>query len=269
MTTQDLYSFKNYRDYLRVEFAGTGPHRGRRLLLSEHLRCQTSFLSQVFTDRAHLSLEHAIQTSEFLNHTALEKKYFMLLVQKEKAGSKALIRYYDDEISAFQKERESIRERINIRTELSVEDQMKYYSTWHYSAIHVLCALPGLNTVEAIARKLKLDASTVKAVLEFLEERGFVARKNSVYNIGATRIHLPKGSAMLPRHHANWRVKAIEAVDEEKSEDLHYSAVLGISKKDMSVFKEKLLSLLQEFEPVVTASKEEVPVILLMDLFGL
>ena len=269
MSVIDLFHFKDYREYLRVEFAGTGKNRGRRATLSEYLRCQTSFLSQVFTDRAHLSLEHALQTAAFLNLSELEKKYFMLLVQKGKAGSKDLASYFEEEILRIQNDRENIKERININTKLSAEDQMKYYSTWYYSAIHVLCALPNLNHSEAIAIKLKLEPAIVKESLQFLEERGFVLRKGGTYQIGATRIHLPKGSSMLPRHHSNWRIKAIEAVDHEKSNDLHYSAILGISKRDTKLFKEKLLQLLQEFETIITDSTAEVPIVLIMDLFGL
>lgn len=193
----------------------------------------------------------------------------MLLVQKGKAGSVALERFFDEEISQIKKNREEIKERIKIKTELSAEDQMIYYSVWYYSAIHVMCALPGLNTLDAISQRLKLDIAVVKNALQFLEERGFVMKNGASYQIGSTRIHLPKGSAMLPRHHSNWRMKASESVDQEKANDLHYSAVLGISKRDAKIFKEKLLKLLEEFEPLVRDSKEEIPVVLLLDLFGL
>ena len=193
----------------------------------------------------------------------------MLLVQKAKAGSKSLESFFNGKISEIQKQRDQVKERIKIKTELKTEDQMKYYSSWFYSAIHILCALPNLNTVEQISKKLKLDIGLVKEVLNFLESKGFVQSSAGKYSIGSRRIHLAQGSPMLPRHHSNWRMKAIESVDQEKTSDLHYSAVLGIAKRDIKVFKEKLLNLLEEFEPIVSESKEEVPVVLLMDLFEL
>ncbi len=265
----DLFQYTDYRSYLRKEFAGTGERRGRRTLLAKKLRCQTSFLSLVFTDRAHLSLEHSLGTTDFLGHRESEKRYFMLLVQKGKAGSRELERFFDEQLEQIRTQRENIKERIGIKTELSTEDQMKYYSSWFYSAIHILSALPEHNSIEMISKTLKLEISVVKTALEFLEERGFVTRKNGALNIGARRIHLPKDSAMLPRHHSNWRMKAIEAVDHEKKDDLHYSAVLGISRKDLKILKEKILELLQTFEPVIQNSKEEIPVIFLADLFEL
>jgi uncharacterized protein (TIGR02147 family) len=269
MSKIDLYQFRDYRKYLRLEFAGTGPLRGRRTQLAKHLRCQTSFLSQVFTDRAHLSLEHAVPTSEFLNHTPSETKFFMALVQKARAGSKSLEHYFDEEIALLLSHHDQIQSRIPTERELGPEAQMTYYSTWYFSAIHVLCALPKWQTAQEIAVHLKLEIQLVKEVLLFLEKNGFVVKKAGSYQIGATRLHLPKGSPMLPRHHSNWRMKAIDSVDQEKPQDLHYSAVLGISKKDQAIFREKILSLIEEFEPIVRSSKEEIPVILLFDLFNL
>ncbi len=267
MYLHSIYDFLDYRDYLRKEFSGTGEGRGRRSHLAQFLNCQTSFLSQVLTDRAHLSLEHAIKTSDFLKHNEDEMKFFMLLVQKGKAGTKELEHYFESETNSILKNREEIKERVKVRTKLNNEDQMKYYSSWHYLAAHILSAIPGLNTLDQISRRLKIELKTVKEAMEFLENRGFVKSTAGHYSIGLTRLHLPKGAAMLPRHHSNWRIKAIESFDFEKPNDLHYSVVLGISKKDQKIFKEKLLKLLEEFEPVIQSSKEELPVVLLMDLF--
>jgi uncharacterized protein (TIGR02147 family) len=265
----EIFQFRNYRDYLKKEFAGTGENRGRRSFLARHLDCQTSFISQVLTERAHFSLEHAIQVSVFLNHTPLERKYFMLLVHADRSGSSTLKAHFEEEIVQIRKKRNEVKERINVRTQLSAEDQMTYYSAWHYSAIHILCALPDFRSVEAFSVRLKLDIPVVKRTLQFLEERGFVRKNSTGYEIGSTRIHLSNGSPMLPRHHANWRMKAIERVDNQKSHELHYSAVLGISRKDVKALKDRLLQLLEDFEPVIERSKEEEPIAFLMDLFTL
>lgn len=243
--------------------------RGRRTQWAQTLRCQTSFVSQVLTERAHLSLEHAVKTAQFLNHNSIERDYFMLLVQKGRSGSVELSGYFDSQMRKILKDREQIKSRIQVQQTLSEADQMKYYSTWHYSAAHVLSALPGLNTLEAMSRRLMLAPKKTKQILEFLEERKFVQKDKGEYKIGSARIHLENGSPMLPRHHANWRMKAIDAIDSENEKDLHYSAVLGISKKDQEKFKEKLLKLLEEFEPMIRDSKEEVPVIMNLDLFEL
>ena len=64
-------------------------------------------------------------------------------------------------------------------------------------------------------------------------------------------------------------MRAIEAVNYEQKDDLHYSAILGINKSDVPKFKEKMLELIQELEPIIKESEEDTPVALLMDLFVL
>src|SRR5690606_6024656 len=114
-------------------------------------------------------------------------------------------------------------------------------------------------------RVLKLDPETVGTAVEFLESRGFIQKSAQGYQIGSRRIHLATGSPMLPRHHANWRMKAIEAVDHSREGDLHYSGIVGLSRKDATLFREKLLALIAEFEAILKDSQEEVPVAIVMD----
>ncbi len=263
-----LYDFNDYRQYLKSTFSGTGEGRGKRGALAIALNCQSSFLSQVFTDRAHLSLEHAIKVCDYLNFDEKESDYFMLLVQKGKAGNKKLENYFQNKLKKIKHARDQIDQRLKIKSDLSLEDQMTYYSIWYYAAIHIAASIPQLDTAEKISKYLDLNILVTKNVLSFLEAKGFLEFVNGVYVVGARRIHLKKGMPMLPRHHSNWRMKAIVSLDEEKDQDLHYTAVLGISKADVQLLRERLLKLLEEFEPVILKSPEETSVVLLLDLFG-
>jgi predicted transcriptional regulator len=191
----------------------------------------------------------------------------MLLVQKDKAGEYALSQYFQGKLLKIRQQRSKINQRIKVHTTLSVEDQMTYYSTWYYAAIHILVSVPGYQTVDAIASRLKLNARTVTSALSFLVVRGFVLEDQNTFSIGKTRMHLDKTNRMLPRHHSNWRMRALDSVDNDKVDDLHYTSVLGISKKDMKRFKEELLNLLEKFEPVIQESIQDTQVIFLLDLF--
>ncbi len=262
-----VFDFFDYTEFLKNAFSGVGAQRGSRLKLAEHLNCQPSFLTQVFSGKVQLSFEHAYTTCEYLNFSPAEKDYFMLLVQKGRAGSKKLVLFYQEKIQSILKERDLIKNRMKVDTNLSVEDQMKYYSTWFYSSIHILTSVPGLHNPESIAERLNLDILLIKQALEFLVLKGFVQIKNNQYHIGNRRIHLTKGSEMLPRHHTNWRQRAIDAVDYEKEDELHFTGVLGIAKKDMKIFKSRLLKLLEDLEPVISESNQDTQVILLLDLF--
>lgn len=262
-----IFNFTDYRLYLKEVFSGSGSGRGKRGLLAKQLNCQPSFLTQVFMERAHLSLEHALSTCDYMKFDENETQYFMLMVQQAKAGTKNLEDFFEKELKKIREKRDSIDARIRIQTNLSVEEQMTYYSVWYYCAIHILSSLPSIKTVEDISEYLKLDLLTVKEAMHFLKEKGFVTESDGKLQIGSRRIHLKKGNSMLPRHHANWRMKAIAALDSDKKDELHYTAVLGIAKKDYNLFREKMMNLVAEFEPIITKSPEEVQVVMLLDLF--
>lgn len=262
-----VFDYDDYQAYLANRFAPSGESRGGRSKLAQTLRCQNSFVSQVLSGKSHLSLEHALLTSQFLDHSEEESRFFMLLVVKGKAGSKSLEKFYEGQIREIREKRQQIRERIQVSHELKGEDQMTYYSAWYYLAIHILVALPPFQTKEALCRHLHLPPAKVGEVLDFLHSRGLVIEKSGRYGIGVARIHLGHGSPMLARHHANWRMKAIEAVDHADQDDLHYSGVIGISAEDGNKLKSLLLSFIEKTEGVVRESKEDTAFCLLLDLF--
>ncbi|MCM2322226.1 MAG: TIGR02147 family protein [Oligoflexia bacterium] len=264
-----VFDHEHYQDYLVSLLLKSEHSRGNASRLARFLGCQSSFISQVLSGRAHLSLEHAIRVSDFLNHTADERHYFMLLVQGDRAGSEKLRHYYRAQTQAIRDRRRLVRERIRVHEDLKPEHQMIYYSVWWYLAIHILVALPGTQTREQLAKRLNLAPEIVERALSFLTESGLIVEKAGKYSIGAKRIHLGPESPMLPRHHANWRNKALQAIDEMKPENLHYSGVIGISRADAKKLRAMMLDLLQRTEPIVRDSPEEAPYVMLLDFFEL
>jgi len=267
--TVSVFDYLHYQPYLRASLSHSAEARGRQSQLAKYLRCQSSFVSQVVGERTHLSLEHAVKSTQFLNLNAEEKHYFMLLVQKDKAASQDLVKYFQGQIDELQKRRQFVRERMKVEDEIRPQDHAIYYGVWWYLAIHILVALPGTQTRDEIAKRLSLGTEQVREALQFLVKHGLITESRGKYSIAKGRIHLGQGSPMLPRHHANWRMRAIQAVDLPKEDDLHFSGVIGISRKDGEKIRSTLLELLQKTEPVIQASQEEAAYVFLMDFFEL
>lgn len=265
----NVFDFHSYTAYLKAAFDHPGAEKGMRSRLAKALGCQTSFVSQVMSGRLHFSLEHGLTITQFLRLNAAETQYFLMLLQKAKAGSMALQNYFDNEIAGLRKKRELIKERIEVHGELSEKDQIIYYSAWWYMAVHILVALPGLNTRSALIKRLNLPAKNIDRALRFLKQASLIVESNGVFKIGKTRIHLGTGSPFLPRHHVNWRIKAIEVAEKAHSQDLQYSALLGISRADGKKIRNLLLNLVQKTEPIIIKSKEEAPYVMLLDFFEL
>jgi hypothetical protein len=153
---------------------------------------------------------------------------------------------------------------------LSPEAQMKYYSAWYYSAIHVSTSVPELQTRDTLASALGLAPGLISECLEFLVEHGLVISKNNRFAIGPVRMHLGADSSMISRLHANWRLQSLQSLERPVSTtamDLHYSTVLTLSHSDVARVREALLKAIDETEKIFRPSKEEVVYCVGMDWF--
>jgi uncharacterized protein (TIGR02147 family) len=254
---QNLFEFADYKAYLNVKLAATGSNRGQRSALAKHLKCQTAFVSAVLNAEPHFSLEHAIKINQFLNHTDEEGHYFMLLLQKGRAGSKSLADYFEKQLKTIRQKRSQVADRIGVAPVLSSDAAMKYYSSWHHAAIHIATAIPGLQHKEAIAHHLRLPLQLVVESLEFMVSEGLVKRTGDRFEIGNARIHLSKDSPLIAKHHSNWRQQAIQSVERAQKDALHYSAVYTISEEDYTRINSMLLKTLEDAEAVFRETKIE------------
>ncbi|OFZ01781.1 MAG: hypothetical protein A2070_01290 [Bdellovibrionales bacterium GWC1_52_8] len=108
-----------------------------------------------------------------------------------------------------------------------------YYSAWYYSAIHLLIAIPEFQTKEALHRRLRISLKKVSEVLAFLLECGLASEDRGRYTPGITSIHLGNDSPTIAKHHTNWRMHAIQALEHETPEELHYSSAVSIAREYM------------------------------------
>lgn len=266
---KSLFEHEDYKAYLRDRIEDSpSKGRGMKLKIAEYTGCQTSFISQVLNGTANFSLEQGIKLNKFFDHTKEESRYFIFLLHSERAGSEELKSFLKDEMKEIVDKRSDLKNRIEIKNSLKKVDQQVYYSSWLYACIHIMTSIPAYQTPQAMAKHLNLPREKVMEVLTFLEETG-LAQKNGVrYEIGVTKIHLSKDSPQIQRHHTNWRMQAINAVDMNLPQDLHYSTVVSMAESDVAQVKEILIKSIEECRKVIRESKEERVQTICIDFFG-
>jgi uncharacterized protein (TIGR02147 family) len=264
-----VYDFKDYREYLIHALPVSGEGRGSRNRLAETLNCQKGFISQVLGGATHFSPEHAIKISKFLKHDVDEEEFFLALVSLGRAGSHDLAHFYQKKLKEILERRKQIKERIKSGKGLSEADQMLYYSSWHYTAIHMCLMVPRFRSRNAMCEFLGLSVETVNRILNFFISRGFAHQEGNEFFAGETRIHLPAESPLISKHHANWRMQAITSLDHQRSNDMHYSLVMSLSEEAVEKIRGILLNSVQGIEPVLKEAKDELVYSLNIDLFNI
>ncbi|MGZ3695024.1 MAG: DUF4423 domain-containing protein, partial [Bdellovibrionota bacterium] len=105
------------------------------------------------------------------------------------------------------------------------------------------------------------------SLLKFLTENGLCIERNSRYMMGLQKTHLERNSPHLPRHHSNWRLRAIERSEQLSDEELLYTAPVSLSKKDFQELREEMVAFVQKFLDKVHASPAEEVACFNMDFF--
>jgi uncharacterized protein (TIGR02147 family) len=267
---KSVFEYTDYKKYINDRIDNS-PSRGRgiKLAMAKHLSCQTAYISQVLRKDPNFNLEQAIKLNRFWEHNKAEGRFFLLMIQYARAGTRELEEYFVDLMEEIVEKRHNLKERLDIEDSLDDINQHIYYSVWYYAAIHILISIPEYQTPQAISERLKLPIEKVQDVLEFLQKTGLAVQEGVGYTIGKTRIHLAKDSIQVLRHHNNWRSRAVIAIDRNMNDDFHYSNVLSMSHKDIPRIREILIKAIEDCRAIIRESNEEELLIWNMDLFQL
>lgn len=263
-----IFDFREYKAYLRhrLRYMPKGG-RGFKSVLAQHLGCQTSYVSQVLNKGADFSPEQAEMANEVLNHTALESRYFILLVEFARAGTEGLRRHYKKIIDEENHKQFLLSERIKVKEVLSEEDKSLYYSNCIFTCIHMLVSIPEYQTIEAIGRYLGLPKKVVLDILDKLVGFGCIVSVNGRYIMGPSRIHISSGSPMLLRHHTNWRVEALRRLQYHREDATRFTAISSVSKEDYNKIRKILISTVETYNKSIEESSAEELVCLNIDFF--
>lgn len=265
LVESSIYAFEDYKAYLSQVLG-----RGLRSQLAGAIGIQSAFVSQVLKQKVHFSLEHAIKISKFLGHSESEAHYFMLMLEFARAGSEDLRKYFKQQMEEIHRKRLQVDRRLEVQQVLSRENQLIYYSSWYYAAVHVCLSIPELQAKSPLAAYLGLSPARVADCLEFLCRSGLAVEKEGRFEIGPTRVHLPADSPHFSKHQVNWRVRSIQALEQlSREKTLHYCGAITLSKADVEKIRKVLLEAIERTEAIYRPSKEEVAYAINMDFFPL
>lgn len=252
----NIYDYSDYKSYLAAALKQRG--HGAKKKLSVAAQMQESYLSQVLTSKVHISLEQGDRANRFFEHTAEESHFFLLLLQKGRAGTHSLKHYFSNLIEELLERKKNLKEQVKAKSQVSTQDREKFYSSWQYAAVQVATSIKEYQTIKSLSARLSIPEGRLAEILEFLLQAGLVVRKNDRFEMGTQSTHLGKDSPLVYKHHANWRLQVLQKLEEQISEDFHYSTVMSLSKESVDQIKNSLLKTVKNANEVMESSAEEV-----------
>jgi hypothetical protein len=150
----------------------------------------------------------------------------------------------------------------------SEEEKSIFYSSPLYSAIHLYTSTGKEGrTLEEIMERFELTRARAVELMRFLREANLVKEEAGRYKMGIQSTHVAQGSPHLLKHHANWRIKAIQTSESLTAKELMFTSQVSLSEKDFEGLREEMVKFIKSFIAQVEASPAEEIASLNLDWF--
>ncbi len=254
-----IFNHRNYRNYIRNYIEQLPKNgRGELLKIARSLNISSTLLSQIMGATRELSPEQTFLLSEYLGHTEIEKDYFSLLVQFERANNPDLKLYLNKKIDNLKSESMKLSKRMTFEKKLSEEQRSIFYSSWIYSAVHIFTSLNEKGfSLDEIAAKFDLGKVRTSEILHFLISSGIVTEDSGKFKLGVQSTFLEQGSPHLLKHHSSWRLRAIEKSERLSSSEMMVTGQYSISKKDFLVLREQLTVFMKSLQTTIVNTEPD------------
>ncbi len=268
MKKWSVFNYSDFNHFIQNEIENnTELKRGEKKRIAEYLNIHPTLLSQIFRGNRQFTDEQVFLLGECLSLSELENDYIFLLHQISSTHNKV----YKDRLHKKREELKvrslNLSERVVKDKVLSEEEKSIFYSSWQYSAIRICSSLTGGKTREDISERLGIEKKQVSEILEFLLKSGLCRMEKGKYYQNVSRTHLEKTSPHLKQHHANWRIKSIQKMDQNSPLDLTFTAPLSLSNKDFEFLREEMVELIKKVSETVKETEPEDVFCLTLDFF--
>jgi uncharacterized protein (TIGR02147 family) len=268
MKIVSLFEYTNYKKFV-LDWLKSQPQKGRGFFtaVAERLGTSNAAVSQVFRDSRQLNLEQATEICEMLHFSDTETFYFLLLVEYARAGSVKLQKRLLAKIKSEQALQQQLINRVPKDVVLSSEVKSIYYSSWLYTGLRNLIATDEFQNLEELSVRLKINQSKLQKIIQFLLDHQLLVIKNNKLEVGPQKTHLESGSPFVTKHHQNWRIKSMEAMQNSLETDLFYSAPMSLSIEVAEQIRQQLPEFIKQIIDQVGPSKSETVRCLNIDWF--
>lgn len=263
-----IFSFLDYRVYLAawIESQGASAY-GMKGRIAEALGVSSSLVSQALSGLKGFTADQTSDLCDFIGLSEMEAEYLHLLVERDRAGSALYRAKLDRKIEAMKREAGKIGKRVPRHKELSDEQRAIYYSSWLYTGARNALAIPGCDSVDALAKKLAVEPPVAARVVRFLLENGLAREENGRLAVGPASVHVDRDSPFVNKHHQNWRLQGLRAMERGREQDLFFTSPMSLSRDAAAEIQALLPELVSRALKIAGPSPSETAVCLSIDWF--
>ena len=258
MASDTVFAFRDYHAFIKHQVETHREQWGYITRMAKAAACQRSHLSKVINSHVHLTLDQAFALARFWKLGKSEEAFFMAMVEHARATHPVYREELAQRLRRLREEEENLTSRLEQKTTVqSTPEQMTYYTSWLWCALHVLTSIPKYQTLAAISERLSLPPAQIQKALQWLESQRYVRRQGERWILAGPSLHLPRDSALISLHHSNWRGRAALSSQFADPKSVHYTVVQSLSLEDSASLRRQILAWIDEYHRTADPSKEE------------
>ena len=262
----NIFQFTTFHSYFLRVIKTLGEKSVSQKILAQKIGVHPVVITQVLKGQRSLAQENILTLAEYLQLSPDQSDYLFLLYQKEKAGTQKLKDYFQNKIELTQSKQSEIKNRVDHKL-LPREVQLRFYSSWKYSAVRMTACLDGVQNADEISHRLHLTKDEVTDIIFFLEATSLIVRKKGKWEFGTVVTHVGKEDELSVRHRQNWIERAHISVENYYHENVHYSGIIAFDEIQKKWLEEKLLEVIAEMTKKAIAAPSEKAFCLNLNLF--
>ena len=264
----NIYDFADYRAVIKKRLSLL-PNNGygESGKIAKRLHVSSALISQILSGAKSLTEDQGYRLAEHFEFNEQETIYFLLLVQRERVGEHKLKKLLEKQISQAQTNAQKLKTRITAERELTFEQQAVFYSDWLYTAVHALTSIKSMNDVDAIAERLNISRPKIVEIVNWLLQFGLCKEEHDKLVIGPMTTFIDKNSALVSRHHSNWRQKGMEVMSDPRERDFFFTAPFTVSRADYDQIRNELVQFIDTMSKRVSKSAPQVLAAINIDYF--
>lgn len=263
-----VFEFTHYREYLRAWIDSQGDRAyGLKGKIALAIGISSSLVSQILAGSKTLTPDQASDLADYIGLTETEGEYFQLLVELDRSGNHRYQEKLRKKMARAQEQSKKIGKRVPRNLELTNEQKAIYYSSWLYTGIRNMTAVPDFSNVDALSKRLGVDISIIHRVLRFLVDNGLCVEAEGKLSYGPASIHVDKESPFVNKHHQNWRFQALQKMENKKTDDIFFTSPMSLSHDAVEEVRRLLPTVIQNVMKIVGPSPSETTACLNIDWF--
>lgn len=253
----NVFQCVDYTSYIKYLIKKNHEVRGYQSRMAEAIGTHGSYLSRVISGEVQLTMDQAASLSHFWGMDKNEADYWIALVNLARAGTPYLRGILESQLSEIRSKHEELSSRLKQSKHIQSNETGLYYSSWHYSAIHMLLLISRFQTVTAISNRLNISIAMTESGLAALQTLNLTKKNGDRWSVLEKDIHMSNKLLWAPIFHSNWRQRTALQVFNQDSSEVHFSSIHAMSLKDYMEVKEVLLQALDNVRKIANKSKDE------------